>query len=81
MQKDEEQTKEAFLEYDIKEEKNHIINPGLMIELLNRYCLDNKNNTGLLLLDMPTGTGKTYNVLRFIKEYLKQNHEKKQLSY
>lgn len=48
-----------------------------MIELLNRYCLDNKNNTGLLLLDMPTGTGKTYNVLRFIKEYLKQNHEKK----
>ena len=48
-----------------------------MIELLNRYCLDNKSNTGLLLLDLPTGTGKTYNVLRFIKEYLKQNHEKK----
>jgi Rad3-related DNA helicase len=26
---------------------------------------------------MPTGTGKTYNVLQFIKSYLKQNQEKK----
>ena len=48
-----------------------------MIELLKRYCLDNTKDTGLLLLDMPTGTGKTYNVLQFIKSYLKQNQEKK----
>lgn len=48
-----------------------------MIDLLNRYCLDNTNNTGLLLLDMPTGTGKTYNVLQFIKSYLRQNKDKK----
>lgn len=48
-----------------------------MLELLNRYCLDDTKNTGLLLLDMPTGTGKTYNVLQFIKSYLKQNHDKK----
>ena len=48
-----------------------------MIELLNKYCLENKNDTGLLLLDMPTGTGKTYNVIQFIKSYLKQNHDKK----
>ena len=48
-----------------------------MLELLNRYCLDNTNDTGLLLLDMPTGTGKTYNVLQFIKSYLRQNHDKR----
>lgn len=48
-----------------------------MQELLNRYCLDNANDTGLLLLDLPTGTGKTYNVIQFIKSYLKQNHDKK----
>jgi hypothetical protein len=48
-----------------------------MIELLKRYCLDNTRDTGLLLLDMPTGTGKTYNVLQFIKSYLKQNQDKK----
>ncbi len=48
-----------------------------MIELLNKYCLNNTNDTGLLLLDMPTGTGKTYNVLQFIKSYLRQNNDKK----
>ena len=48
-----------------------------MIELLNRYCLDKDNDTGLLLLDMPTGTGKTYSVIQFIKQYLKENKEKK----
>lgn len=48
-----------------------------MLELLNRYCLDNTKETGLMLLDMPTGTGKTYNVLQFIKSYLRQNKDKK----
>ena len=48
-----------------------------MKDLLKRYCLDNENDTGLLLLDMPTGSGKTHNVLLFIKDYLKQNHDKK----
>lgn len=48
-----------------------------MIELLNKYCIENKNDTGLMLLDMPTGSGKTYNVLQFIKNYLKQNTDKK----
>lgn len=48
-----------------------------MIELLNKYCIDNQNNTGLLLLDMPTGTGKTYSVLNFIKDYLKQDSSRK----
>ncbi|MBP5503966.1 MAG: DEAD/DEAH box helicase family protein [Bacteroidales bacterium] len=48
-----------------------------MIKLLERYCLDKDNDTGLLLLDMPTGTGKTHSVLEFIKQYLKENKEKK----
>ena len=48
-----------------------------MIQLLNKYCLDNTNDTGLLLLDMPTGTGKTYSVIQFIKEYLKTDNKKK----
>ncbi len=48
-----------------------------MLKLLNRYCLDNTKDTGLMLLDMPTGTGKTYNVLQFIKSYLRQNRDKK----
>lgn len=48
-----------------------------MLDLLNRYCLDNTKDSGLLLLDMPTGTGKTYNVLRFIKSYLQHNQDKK----
>lgn len=48
-----------------------------MIELLNKYCIENKKDTGLMLLDMPTGSGKTYNVLQFIKNYLKQNNDKK----
>jgi hypothetical protein len=35
-----------------------------MQEILNKYC--KPNNHGLLLLSMPTGFGKTYNVLKFI---------------
>ena len=48
-----------------------------MIELLNKYCIENQNNTGLFLLDMPTGIGKTYSVLKFIKDYLKQKESKR----
>ena len=39
-----------------------------MYEVLNKYCLSN-NSKGLLLLSMPTGSGKTYNVLKFIREH------------
>lgn len=39
--------------------------------------MNDKNDTGLLLLDMPTGTGKTYSVIQFIKDYLRENKEKK----
>ncbi|MCL2521485.1 MAG: hypothetical protein FWE36_01335 [Erysipelotrichales bacterium] len=36
-----------------------------MQELLKKFCLSEKQN-GLLLIDTPTGTGKTYNAVDFI---------------
>lgn len=42
-------------------------------KLLEKYCdIENHEKTGLLLLDLPTGFGKTYEVLNFIyKNYKK----------
>ncbi|MDE6200825.1 MAG: hypothetical protein K2M47_02940 [Clostridiales bacterium] len=39
-----------------------------MQKLIGKFCVDNKNNNGLLLIDMPTGMGKTYAVTKFIAE-------------
>ena len=36
-----------------------------MQELLKKFCFSDKTN-GLVLIDMPTGTGKTYNAIQFI---------------
>lgn len=36
-----------------------------MQNIINKYCLECEGN-GLLLIDMPTGSGKTYNVIDFI---------------
>ncbi|MDM9585011.1 hypothetical protein [Nostoc sp. GT001] len=48
-----------------------------MEEILNQYC--KQDTPGLLLLSMPTGSGKTYNVLKFIhsnyKEFVKQERK------
>ena len=33
--------------------------------------MDNDKENGLLLLDMPTGFGKTYSVIKYIAEYMK----------
>lgn len=44
--------------------------------LLKKYCL-NDNSNGLMLLDMPTGIGKTHNVVQFIKDYLHGNSTRK----
>ena len=41
-----------------------------MEEILNEYC--KQSNPGLLLLSMPTGSGKTYNVLKFIYSNYKE---------
>lgn len=47
-----------------------------MQEILEKHCL-NENANGLLLLSMPTGFGKTHNVLDFIckhyKDFVAQN--------
>lgn len=48
-----------------------------MIDILKKFCLDNTKDTGLFLLDMPTGIGKTYSVLQFIKYFLKNDKSKK----
>ncbi|HEY9802151.1 MAG TPA: hypothetical protein V6D25_17450 [Leptolyngbyaceae cyanobacterium] len=46
-------------------------------EILNQYC--KQDNSGLLLLSMPTGFGKTYSVINFInsnyKEFAKQKRK------
>lgn len=42
-----------------------------MKELLTNFCFSKKEN-GLLLIDMPTGTGKTYNAIEFIYQNYKQ---------
>ena len=36
-----------------------------MYSAIKRYC-ENERNSGLYLLDMPTGFGKTYNVIKYI---------------
>lgn len=40
-----------------------------MQDILNKYC---QHNQGLLLLSMPTGFGKTYNVFKFIYDNYKE---------
>jgi type I site-specific restriction endonuclease len=46
-----------------------------MQELLKSFCFS--RDKGLLLVDMPTGTGKTYNAIRFIYENYKNVKNKK----
>lgn len=48
-----------------------------MYKIIQRFCNDNNDN-GLLLLDMPTGSGKTYSVLNYIFEaVLKKDDDRK----
>lgn len=42
-----------------------------MNNILEQYCLNEKSN-GLILLSMPTGFGKTYNVLNFIYNHYQE---------
>ena len=39
-----------------------------MEKLIKQFCEENKRNNGLLLIDMPTGMGKTYAVTKYIAE-------------
>ena len=36
-----------------------------MYDIIKRYC-ESEYTNGLLLLDMPTGSGKTYTVIKYI---------------
>lgn len=36
-----------------------------MYKIIKNYCENNKQS-GILLMDMPTGSGKTYNVIKYI---------------
>lgn len=48
-----------------------------IINLLKKYCdIENPENTGLLLLDLPTGFGKTYETLKFIYENYQKSGKK-----
>ena len=49
-----------------------------MYNCIKKYC-ENSENNGLFLLDMPTGFGKTYNVIKYIADFVSDpaNKDKK----
>lgn len=47
-----------------------------MYEVIQRFCNDEHEN-GLLLLDMPTGSGKTYSVLNYIFDAVQNSDDKR----
>lgn len=52
-----------------------------MFNTIHNYCYNGQNN-GLLLLDMPTGSGKTYNVLNYIfEESIKEENKSKKFFF
>ena len=48
-----------------------------MREVIKNFCEDTKISKGLFLIDMPTGTGKTYEVIHYIKELMEKYPQKK----
>ncbi len=46
-----------------------------MQKIIHKYCLEEESN-GLLLIDMPTGSGKTHNVIDFIYNNYKKSRNK-----
>lgn len=47
-----------------------------MYKVIQRFCNDEHDN-GLLLLDMPTGSGKTYSVLNYIFDAVQNSDDKR----
>lgn len=47
-----------------------------MYKVIQRFCKDEYDN-GLLLLDMPTGSGKTYSVLNYIFDAVQNSDDKR----
>ena len=59
-----------------KTNKLHMKN-NTIASILEKYCeIQNPERTGLLLLDLPTGFGKTYEVLKYIFENYKKSDKK-----
>lgn len=48
-----------------------------MKNVIKNYCENSEIKNGLILLDMPTGSGKTHSVLDFIHDYIVSGGEKK----
>ena len=48
-----------------------------MKNIIKRYCENENIKNGLILLDMPTGSGKTHSVLDFIHDYVVNGGDKK----
>ena len=48
-----------------------------MREVIRNFCEDTQTSNGLFLIDMPTGAGKTYEVIHYIKELMEKYPDKK----
>lgn len=48
-----------------------------MKNIIDNYCRDERIKNGLILLDMPTGSGKTHSVLDFMHDYIVSGGENK----
>ena len=48
-----------------------------MKEVIKNFCEDEQTSNGLFLIDMPTGAGKTYEVIHYIKELMEKYPDKK----
>ena len=43
-----------------------------MLDILKRFCNDSSIENGLMLIDMPTGAGKTHFVIEYIYNHIEQ---------
>ena len=51
-----------------------------MYNVIKRYC-ENENTNGLMLLDMPTGSGKTYSVVKYIYDAVQDPNIKRKFFF
>lgn len=51
-----------------------------MYNIIKRYC-ENENTNGLMLLDMPTGSGKTYSVVKYIYDAVQDSNIKRKFFF
>ena len=52
-----------------------------MQKVISNYINDKSKNTGLLLIDPPTGYGKTYMSVQSIYDYVKKSEENKKIFF